>query len=209
MNLSTRFLYSAMLAVLPLGALAAQGDPLAPRALGSATAPVTVYEMSDFQCPYCRQHAQQVFPTIEREYVRTGKVRWIFINYPLTSLHPNAVAAAQFAMCSAKQGKFWPAHDVLFQTQPVWAPLRDPGAFLASLIDSLGLPRAPMSRCLENGETVQEIKSDAEGARRAGASSTPTFYLEGGLMVGVHAIETFRHVLDSIYQVKKPKGKAP
>jgi protein-disulfide isomerase len=182
---------------------AAQSDLLTARTKGSPRAPVTVYEMSDFQCPFCKRHAEQTFPLIEREYLATGKVRWVFINFPLTSIHPNAVAAAELAMCAARQGKFWPAHDLLFRHQQVWAPLRDPGAFLLSLGDSLALAKPALTRCLQNGETRDEIRSDAQGAVRAGASSTPAFWIEGGLMTGAHPITVFRQVLDSIYTTKK------
>lgn len=187
--------------------LAAQQDqdPLAMRTRGSASAPVTVYEMSDFQCPFCKRHVDQTFPVLEREYVATGKVRWVFINYPLTSIHPNAVPAAELAMCAGRQGKFWEAHHLVFRTQKAWAPLKDPGPFLASLVDSLGLSRTAVLPCLEQGQTRKEIQTDAEGSARAGAQSTPSFYIEGGLMVGAQPIEIFRQVLDSIYRVKTGK----
>jgi protein-disulfide isomerase len=187
--------------------LAAQQDqdPLAMRTRGSASAPVTVYEMSDFQCPFCKRHVDQTFPVLEREYIATGKVRWVFINYPLTSIHPNAVPAAELAMCAGRHGKFWEAHHLVFRTQKVWAPLKDPGPFLASLVDSLGLSRTAVLPCLERGQTRKEIQTDAEGSARAGAQSTPSFYIEGGLMVGAQPIEIFRQVLDSIYRVKTGK----
>ena len=195
-----------LLALLTLGMLGgpaarAQSIPLTARTLGSPSAPVTVYEMSDFQCPYCRQHALAVFPTLEREYVKTGKVKWIFINYPLTSIHPNAVPAAEFAMCAARFDKFWPAHDLIYAHQSTWAPLKNPAPFLLTLIDSLRLPKAPMTTCLEKAETLPAIRSDAQNASQSGARSTPTFYIEGGLMVGVKPVEVFRAVLDSIYSV--------
>lgn len=200
-----RFRLLALAAVLATpGAAAAQSgtDPLAMRTKGSATAPVTVYEMSDFQCPFCRRHALETWPTIEREYVNTGKVRWIFINFPLTSIHPNAVAAAELAMCAGRQGRFWQAHDLVFRTQSTWAPLKDPGAFLASLVDSLRLPKAATTGCLQRGETQAEVESDTEGSIRAGANSTPTFYIEGGLMAGAQPLPVFRKVLDSIIAAK-------
>ena len=105
------------------------------RSLGSAGAPVTVFEMSDFQCPFCREHALDVFPTLERDYIRPGKVRWIFINFPLTQIHPNAAAAAEFAMCAAKAGKFWPIHDLIYRNQLRWAGLADPASVLLSLTE--------------------------------------------------------------------------
>jgi len=202
MSRSTRCLLGALL-LLPGGAAAqSAADPLAMRTLGRATAPVTVYEMSDFQCPFCRRHAIETFPTLEREYIATGKVRWIFINFPLTSIHPNAVAAHELAMCAGRQGKFWEAHNLVFRTQATWSPLRDPGPFLTSLVDSLRLPKAPMARCLESAATRQEVESDTEGSIRAGANSTPTFYIEGGLMAGAQPLPVFRKVLDSIVAVR-------
>jgi protein-disulfide isomerase len=199
----TRLLLPALLLTLT-GAV--QTDPLAPRTKGSAAASVTVYEMSDFQCPYCKRFSELTFPTLEKEYIATGKVRWIFINMPLTSIHPNAVPAAEFAMCAAREGKFWPAHDLLYRRQDVWAPLKNPAAFLLSLADSLKIPRARITPCLEKGETRALVRSDAEGSVKAGASSTPTFYIEGALMKGAYPVEVWRPILDSIVRVKARKS---
>lgn len=184
---------------------AAQNDPLGPRTKGKASAPVTVYEMSDFQCPFCKRHSEQTFPILEKEYIETGKVRWIFINYPLTTIHPNAVAAAELAMCAGREGKFWPAHDLLFLRQEVWAPLKNPAPFLTSLIDSLKLPKAKVSECLQKAETRDEIRKDAEGSVKAGATSTPAFYIEGGMMSGSWPVGVWRPILDSVYRVKTKK----
>jgi protein-disulfide isomerase len=182
-----------------------KADPLASRSLGSRAAPITVYEMSDFQCPYCRRHAIETFPTLQREYIATGKVRWVFLNLPITSLHPNAAAAAQFAMCAANAGKFWPVHDLLFKYQETWAPLKDPAPFLITLADSAGIPRATMLQCLQGPAARQAVESDAAGAERAGASRTPSFYVEGGMIEGAYPIDVFRQVLDSIYRLKTGK----
>ena len=201
------FLAAALLvAALPAASAGqtAGRDPLASRSKGAPTAPVTVYEMSDFQCPYCRKHALEVFPTIEREYLQTGKVRWVFINLPLVSIHANALPAAELAMCAARLGKFWPVHDLLFQHQETWAPLKEPGPFLLSLADSVKLPRAPLVKCLESEAARAEIQAEAQGSERAGAASTPTFYIEGGLLTGARPTELWREVLDSIYREKAP-----
>jgi len=196
-------LFVTLLVGTPTAMPAQSAAQIATRTKGVATAPVTVYEMSDFQCPFCRRFATETFPAIEREYIATGKIRWIFVNLPLTSLHPNAVPAAQFAACAARQGKFWPAHDLLFRHQDTWAPLRNPGPFLLSLADTLRMPRAPIAACLEDAETLQEIRLDAEGAQRAGAQSTPTFYVEGLLVTGAQPIGLFRQLFDSLVTVKQ------
>ena len=184
----------------------AQDTTLATRTKGRATAPVTVYEMSDFQCPYCRRFAIETFPLIEKEFIATGKVRWIFINYPLPSIHENAVAAAEFGACAAQQKRFWPAHDMLYETQEKWARLKNPGPYFVSTIASLGLNRDTMIKCLESGATRALVRSDAQGATRSGAKSTPSFYIEGGMMEGAQPIAVFRQVLDSIHRAKAKTG---
>ena len=187
------------------GQQAAKPGILAERSMGSPAAPITVYEMSDFQCPYCRRHAVDVFPALEREYINTGKVHWIFINFPLTSIHPNAAAAAELALCGARVGKFWPLHDLLYKYQDTWAPLKDPGQFLLSLADSVHAPRKTMEACLTSGAARPELEADAEAAHRSGAQSTPTFYIEGGLLVGAEPLQVWQQVLDSIYAAKSKK----
>jgi protein-disulfide isomerase len=187
----------------------ASKDPLAGRTRGSATAPVTVYEMSDFQCPYCRTFALTTFPALDSAYVATGKVRWAFVNFPLTSIHPNASAAAQTAMCAARQNAFWPMHDLLYRHQDVWAPLKQPAAFFLSLADSAKISRPALLACVRSPATEEAVRADAQGAQRSGASSTPTFYIEGGLLVGAQPLPVFRQVLDSILESKAKAQKAP
>lgn len=175
---------------------------LAQRSKGAENAPVTVYEMSDFQCPYCRRHALETWPELERDYVETGKVRWVFINFPIPQLHPNATAAAEFAMCAARVDHFWPIHDLLFRNQESWEKLADPGPYLLSLADSAHLARNAILSCLTNHETRDLVRSDAEGAARIGVRSTPSFIIEGGLLRGAAPASDFRPILDSIYKLK-------
>jgi protein-disulfide isomerase len=184
----------------PPTAAAPQADPLiAQRTRGKATAALTVYELSDFQCPYCRRQALETFPTIEREYIVTGKVRWIFLNFPLTQLHPNAFAAAEFAMCAAKLDRFWTIHDLVFTYQSKWAPLKDPAPFLLSLADTAGIPREDIVPCLQNHEMRALVQSEAEGAAKSGVGSTPTVYVEGvGLLRGAVPVGVYRQVFDSL-----------
>src|SRR5881296_327881 len=177
-------------------------DPLAARSKGRRDAPVTVYEMSDFQCPYCRDFTLNTLPALEREYVQPGKVRFVFINLPLTSTHSHAVAAARVAMCAARQNRFWPVHDLLFQRQERWAAQEDPGPYLLALADSAGPDPAELAQCVTSRATEPEIRADAARAARSGARSTPTFYIEGSLLEGAAPVEAFRQVLDSIYRSK-------
>jgi protein-disulfide isomerase len=211
--MTVRPLALALVALLAGGALAAQErstTATVSRAKGSPSAPITVYEMSDFQCPYCRRFALETFRALEREYISPGRVRWVFVNFPLTSIHANAVAAAATAVCAARQGAFWPMHDLLYQHQETWAPLKQPGPFFVSLADSAGISKDKLVACVKSPATEGEIRFEAEGAERAGASSTPTFYIEGGLVTGAQPLPVFRQVLDSILAIKAarpPKSK--
>src|SRR5207249_2515192 len=136
-------------------------DPLAPRTKGRPDAPVTVYEMSDFQCPYCRAFALTTMPLLEKEYVQTGKVRLVYINLPLTTLHANAARAAALAVCAARQDKFWPVHDLLFRRQDSWASLKDPVPYFLTLADTAGLTRRNVVRCLSSKSVQADVRADS------------------------------------------------
>ena len=169
------------------------------RSKGVVTAPIRVIELSDFQCPWCRKFTLESSGALDSEYVATGKVRWLFVNLPIPSLHPNAVAAGELAMCAAQRGKFWPMHDLLFRNQPKWAPLTDPEPYLLTFTDSLRIPRDSMLPCLRDSTMHQLVEQDAAIAARIGATSTPTFIIEGVRLPGAYPKEVFRHILDSIY----------
>ena len=185
----------------PLAAQVAESS-LAARSKGAPNAPVTVYEMSDFQCPYCKRFALETFPEIERRYITPGKVRWVYINFPLTHLHPHAVPAGELALCAARQNGFWRVHDLLFQYQETWAPLKEAGPFFVSLADSAKLSKKAIVACLQDPATRKSLQAEAEGAERAGANSTPSFYIEGGLMEGALPLPVFQRILDSVYAAK-------
>lgn len=91
---------------------------------GSAQAPVTMVEFSDYQCPFCERYFQQTYPVIEQNYINTGKVRYVLRDFPLVSIgHKNAPKAAESANCAGDQGKYWEMHDLLFKGQATWANL--------------------------------------------------------------------------------------
>ncbi len=107
---------------------------------GNPDAPITMYEYSDYQCPFCERYFIQTEPAVDESYVRSGKLRVVFRDFPLVQLHPNAPAAANAALCVADQGaaKFWTMHDLLFQTQNEWASLPDPKANFVKLAEKAG-----------------------------------------------------------------------
>jgi protein-disulfide isomerase len=176
-------------------------DLRAERTRGRAGAPVIIYEMSDFECPYCAQFWRETLPAIEHDYIATGKARLIFVNLPL-SIHPNAEPAAELAMCAARQHKFWQMHDLLFRSQDQWAELKEPGPYFLALGDSVGANQSQLQQCLRTKAMRPVVQADFEGSVKSGAISTPTFYIEGQLIVGSQPFGLFKAVLDSIIRQK-------
>ena len=103
---------------------------------GSPDAPLTIVEFSDFQCPFCRRHWQQTYGQLDRDYISTGKVRYVFRHFPLERIHPQALKASEATECAAAQGKFWEMHDRLFANQQALMP-----ADLVKHAQALGLGR--------------------------------------------------------------------
>lgn len=179
-------------------------DPalLAARTKGSPNAPITVLEIADFQCPACRVFWQETMPLLQREYVDAGKIRMLFVNLPLVSIHRNAAAAHEFAMCAAAQDRFWPVHDMLFDQQSVWARLDDPSAYFFSVATATGLDTDALDACIRGGQVRDLIMREAESVVRAGVQSTPSFVIDGALLAGAVPIEGWRPILDSIHLVR-------
>ncbi len=171
-----------------------QADPMiAQRTKGSATAPDHGVRTVRFPVPVLPPAGNGDLPVLEKEFIATGKVRWIFLNFPLTQLHANAAAAAEFSMCAARADKFWPIHDLLFNYQEKWAPLKDPAPFLITLADSAGIPSHGHDLLPAEREMQGVVRAESEGAAKSGVHSTPTVYIEGvGLLAGAAPVETFR-----------------
>lgn len=189
--------------------LVSQGrpDPLIDqRTMGADEAPITIYEASDFQCPYCRVFWKETLPQIKQEYIETGKARIIFLNFPIPQLHANAAAAHEFAMCAAAQDRFWPVHDLLYEHQAQWEKLEQPQSFFMTLADSAHLDRDSVSTCLEKGAQRWLVRQEAQAIARTGVTSTPSFIIEGGLLKGAAPIDTWRPLLDSLFQAKTKKN---
>src|SRR5437879_11892552 len=116
-----RNVFAGAAALLVLGSDLTQPDPLAARAKGRADAPVTVYEMADFQCPYCREFAVSTMPVLEREYIEPRKVRLVYSNLPPPGVHRYAPSAAELAMRAARTPRLRPVTYLLFRQPERWA----------------------------------------------------------------------------------------
>ncbi|HEV7705045.1 MAG TPA: DsbA family protein [Gemmatimonadaceae bacterium] len=163
---------------------------------GSADAPVWVIEVSDFQCPYCRQFHDDSYGELKRAYVDSGKVRIAYVNFPL-SMHRNAFAASESAMCAAAQNKFWEMHDALFITQKSWEGLSSPQKMFDSLAVAQGVELPAFQKCVSGHLTKPMIEADIDRATKQGVESTPTFLIGGMMVTGAQPLANFRRAIDS------------
>jgi protein-disulfide isomerase len=141
---------------------------------------------SDFQCPFCKQWHDTDFQPIVDKYVKTGKIRLAFLNMPL-NMHQHAIAAAEAAMCSAAQNKFWPMHDALFATQEKWAAVPVPSAIFDSVAKSINVNLDAWRACVRDHLTLPLVQADRERVTAANVRSTPTFFVGDQLLAGADA----------------------
>jgi protein-disulfide isomerase len=166
------------------------------RIQGSPAAPVWVIEVSDFQCPFCKQWHDETYAVLRDEFVRAGKVRLAYVNFPLAQ-HQYAWPAAEAAMCAGAQDKFWEMHDALFNTQSKWEVLPAPANFFDSLARAQGVDAGRWRQCVQSGKMKTWIQADHDRAQTAGASSTPSFIIGDRLLVGAQPISELRRAIDS------------
>ncbi len=166
------------------------------RILGSEKAKVWLLIASDFQCPYCRQWHTDTWEQIRAEYVATGKIRVAYVNLPLGQ-HPNARPTAIAAMCASAQGKFWPMADRIFKAQDQWKDLSDPWPLLESMGRAVGLDSAKFRTCRSHPGIGALVEGDRVRMGRAGAASTPTFFIGARRLEGALPIAEFRRVIDA------------
>lgn len=152
---------------------------------GPVNAPVVIQTFSDFQCPAC-QRAHETMKKIEERY--PGKLRVYFFHFPLR-MHQWAMPAHQSAECAARQGKFWPYHDLLYEKQKNWSSLQDPKVAFKDYARQLELNTRLFSGCLDQGETQGVVMEDVEKGRQQQVNSTPTFFVNGKRIVGGSAFE--------------------
>ncbi len=203
-----------VLALIPAGAgaqvsEATGGEPtdgalqraLESRTKGAAEATVVVFEIADFQCPYCANFSRNVAPAVDEKYVVTGKVQWVFVNMPLHT-HPLAWHAAEAALCAGVAGDaFWPMHDRLFEEQQAWGRAADPSARFAEYARALDVPMAEYRACVEQDLVAGLILQDVGSAVSAQVDGTPTFIVMKDQqvvqrLVGVHDLDAWSKVLD-------------
>ncbi len=152
--------------------------------------------VSDFQCPYCKQWHDQTYPALLNEYVKTGKVRVAYVNYPL-AMHAQARPTAEAAMCAGAQGKFWQMHDAIFATQARWSRLPSADTVFAGLARGVGLEMSAWRRCMSSHAMMPLIEADRDRAVQAGVNSTPSFFIGTTQISGAYPADSFRVAIDS------------
>src|SRR5687768_13377287 len=140
------------------------GEP----AMGSPSAKVMLIEVSDYQCPYCKRQVQQTFPQLQAEYVKAGKVQYVFVDYPIAQLHPTAARSHEAAACAGDQGKFWEMHLGLFN-----GPVAKDDGMLEKQAQAAGLDLAQFKSCLASGRHAASIKDSVARIERLGIGGTP------------------------------------
>ena len=157
-------------------------------ALGAASAPVTIVEFSDFQCPFC----QRVAPTLKRIKDTYGdKVRVVWKDFPLTSIHPEAFKAAEAGNCAREQGKFWEYHDRLFANQQALQV-----DALKAHAAAVGLNTTAFNTCLDTAKYSDRVQEHIAAGTRLGVSSTPALFVNGRPVVGAQPYEVFARIID-------------
>jgi protein-disulfide isomerase len=149
---------------------------------GNPDAAVKVIAFEDFQCPGCAYFSRNLAPILERDYINTGRVQFIFHELPLTNIHPNAVAAAEAARCAGDQGKFWEMHDQLFNNQSLWAQLSSPLNTFSGYAGIIGINRTTFEACMQAGTHREAILTAAKDAATLGVQATPSFSVNGQIV---------------------------
>lgn len=156
--------------------------------IGPEDAPITLIEFSDFECPYCRRWHADVYGRIREEY--SDQVRIVFRDFPLTSIHPNAIPAAEAANCAGEQDKYWEFHDLLFSGEDVSQDV------YTGYAEELELDVEAFEECRQSGRQEDEVMEDYQYASGLGVRSTPTFFLNGIPIVGAQPYEVFKEVIE-------------
>jgi protein-disulfide isomerase len=155
---------------------------------GPASAKVVVIEFGDFECPYCGAE-EPIVEQMLSDY--SGRIRFVFKEFPLTSIHPYAELAAQAALAANAQGKFWPYHDLLYANQSALAR-----SDLDSYASSLGLDMTEFDAALDNGTYASAVAADVAQGTSLGVDATPTFFVNGVEVVGAVPYSTLQGVIN-------------
>lgn len=180
--------------------ISADDDPI----IGNSDAPITIIEFSDFQCPFCARFYTQTLPLILEEYIEQGKVKLVFRDFPIQSIHPNALPASVAAECANDQGKFREMHDILFEKQNEWNKLETTEALyvFSEYASSMQLDQKTFDSCITSGKHIPEIQNDLNDGRDYGVTGTPGFFVGNEKigfteLKGAQPFDSFKKIIDA------------
>src|SRR3989344_4197905 len=160
-------------------------------ALGNEQAKVTIIAYSEYECPFCGGFSRDTLPQLKKEYIDTGKVKFVFKDFPLKSIHPYAQKASEAAKCAGVQGKYFAMHDKLFANQKNLNVTS-----LKKYAQDIGLDVNKFNTCLDSGAMVTAIQKDSTEATNAGARGVPYFMINGVAVSGAHPFVNFKLIID-------------
>ena len=168
--------------------------------IGDPNAPVVIEEYGDFQCPFCRRFHDETLPQIVDAYVDTGQVYFIYRHFPVVDGNDPAQeshAAAAAAVCAGRQNRFWDYHDVLFanQTGENIGDFSDPR--LQAMAKQLGLDMDAFDACDRTADAPASVLADSLLAQQNGVNATPSFLINGELLVGAQPFEAFQQAIEA------------
>ncbi len=170
----------------------AKAGPEGDIVLGSDKAPVTIIEYASMTCPHCAHFSATTFPELKKRYIDTGKVRFIFREFPLD---PLAAAGFMLARCAGKD-KFMPIVETLFAKQAEWV-VKEPVPPLKEIAKQFGFTEQSFKQCLTNQKVLDDIQAVRDRAnQKLGVNSTPTFFINGKRLVGDVSIDEMAKVID-------------
>ncbi|MCP4070188.1 MAG: DsbA family protein [Hyphomicrobiales bacterium] len=164
--------------------------------LGSVDAPVTIIEYASMTCSHCATFHAKTLPDIKEKYVKTGKAKLVFREFPVSTKDLRSIAAFMLARC-ADDDKYFPMIDVLFKQQAQWARAEDPIPILLNISKLAGFTQKSFNACLKNQQvmdTVLAVRNKAEDDY--GVSGTPTFFIDGKKHVGTASVEEFSKLIE-------------
>jgi protein-disulfide isomerase len=197
-TLADAYVQSAEAAATPTPSGPVDVDTAGAFSIGAADAPVVMIEFTDFQCPYCSRHFVETFPQLKADYIDTGQVRYVFMDFPLTSIHPQAPLAAEAARCAGDQDAYLAMHHALFERQEEWSNRDDAGDVFVALAGELGLDEASFTQCLTSGQHTAAVQADLDQGIGLGINGTPAFFLNGNFISGAQPFTVFQGAIESL-----------
>ena len=196
------------LAGMTMGSVSAQNlnvadlmtpGPLGDKILGSETAPVTLVEYASMTCSHCANFHATVYPTLKSKYIDTGKVRFVFREFPLDAV---ATGAFMLARC-APADKYFQMIDVLFEQQKNWAFTKEPAKGLLAIAKQAGFTQQSFETCLTDNKLADSIQEVARrGNEKFGVNSTPTFFVNGQVVRGEMTLAALDKLLEPLLKVQ-------